>query len=78
MVWAIEVKNADKVRPEDLRSLLSFREDYPESNTLLLYRGAERLKIKGILCLPCQEFLLRLHPGNTLLPDTGGMDNALK
>lgn len=60
--WAIEVKNAGRIRPEDLRSLKSFKSDYPESTAYLLYRGKERLMKDGILCLPCAEFLLRLDP----------------
>lgn len=65
-LWALEVKNSDRVRPEDLRSLRAFREDFPESRPLLLYRGEERLKIQGVLCLPCVEFLARLRPDRIL------------
>lgn len=60
--WAIEVKNSPRVRPEDLKSLRSFGEDYPESTRLLLYRGKEKLKKDGVLCIPCEEFLLQIHP----------------
>jgi len=59
-LYAVEVKNSSRVRPEDLRSLLSFRQDYPESKLLLLYRGNENLLIQGIHCLPCSEFLQKL------------------
>ncbi|MEW6557621.1 MAG: AAA family ATPase [Elusimicrobiota bacterium] len=62
--WAIEVKNSLKIKPEDLRALKSFKEDYPKSSTYLLYRGKERLMKNGILCLPCEEFLLKLNPKN--------------
>lgn len=55
--WAIEVKHAARIRPEDLASLKTFREEYPESKAYLLYRGKERLRTKGILCLPCEDFL---------------------
>ncbi len=55
---AIEVKNSNKVRPEDLRSLRAFRADYPSCKLLLLYRGKERLKENGVLCIPCEEFLI--------------------
>lgn len=65
-LWAFEIKNAAKVRPEDLRSLKSFKEDYPESHALFLYRGSERLKMNGILCLPCGEFLRSLYPSKDL------------
>lgn len=33
--WAIEVKNTSKIRPEDLRSLRSFKSEYPQSTALL-------------------------------------------
>ena len=48
-LWAIEIKNTNKVRPEDLKGLRSFKEDYPESKTLLVYRGAEKLKKGDVL-----------------------------
>jgi len=64
--WAVEVKNADRVRDEDLRGLSAFREDYPEAEALFLYRGRERLKRRGVLCLPCDEFLKGLVPGKRL------------
>lgn len=60
--WAIEVKNTTRVRPENLGSLKSFAEDYPECEPLLLYRGRERLKIDRIQCLPVEEFLRELKP----------------
>jgi predicted AAA+ superfamily ATPase len=59
---ALEVKNSAQVRPEDLRGLKNFGEDFPESNRWLLYRGKERLLRDGILCVPCEEFLLQLKP----------------
>ena len=61
-LYAVEVKNGSKVRPEDLRALRSFAEDYPQSRCFLLHRGKERLKRDGILCLPCEEFLAQLQP----------------
>jgi predicted AAA+ superfamily ATPase len=64
LFWAIEVKNAKRVRPEDTRSLLAFAKEYPQARTMLLYRGAERLVRDDILCLPCGEFLRELHPDN--------------
>jgi uncharacterized protein len=67
-LYAIEVKNAAKVRPEDLRSLGNFGQDYPESRRFLLYRGNERFLRNGILCMPCEEFLLKLRPGNAISP----------
>lgn len=60
---AIEVKHTRTVRPADLRALKAFGSDYPEATLRLLYRGEETLEIDGIRCLPCEEFLLGLVPG---------------
>jgi len=60
--WAIEIKNSGKVYPRDIRSLSSFQEDYPECEAILLYRGKERLRLGQVLCIPCEEFLRKLHP----------------
>jgi len=64
--WAVEVKHTATIRPADLRGLRAFREDYPEATLRLLYRGRETLEIDGILCLPCEDFLVRLIPGELL------------
>jgi len=65
-IWALEVKNAKKIHPGDLRGLRSFKEEYPMSKTLLLYRGNDRLIKDGVLCLPCNDFLRRLIPNLSL------------
>ncbi len=64
---AFEVKNAGKVHSGDLRTLRAFREDYPEAEVALLYRGQERLRIDGIWCLPVREFLHGIVPDRGLL-----------
>lgn len=64
--WAIEVKNAAKVYPADLKPLQAFLEDYPEATGILLYRGKDRLRVGGIWCIPCEEFLLQLQPDQPL------------
>ena len=64
--WAIEVKNAAQVDRKELRSLKSFRDDYPEAEALLLYRGNERLRMDNIWCLPAEEFMKDLKPGRKL------------
>ena len=63
-IHAIEVKNSTRVRPEDLRALKSFGEDYPQSQRYLLYRGKDRIKRDDVLCIPCEEFLLALTPNH--------------
>ncbi len=61
-IWACEVKNSDRVRPEDLRGLSAFREEYPEAITALLYRGDDSLLIDDVHCVPVAEFLRGLRP----------------
>ena len=64
---AIEVKNTNRIRPEDLRGLKSFKDEYPQSHAILLYRGSERLKQGCVLCIPCDEFLRTIHPLKKLM-----------
>ena len=61
-LYAIEVKNSAKVRPEDLRGLKNLAQDYPECRRILLYRGTETSLRDGIHCLPCEAFLRDLVP----------------
>ncbi len=61
-LYAIEVKNSRRVDSSDLTALKHFAEDYPESRRYLLYRGEDRLKRDGVLCMPCEEFLSELKP----------------
>ncbi len=58
--WAIEVKSGREAKPEDLRGLKSFAEDFPQAEKFLLYRGKNRLDSGGIKILPCEDFLLTL------------------
>ncbi len=63
---AFEVKNGVTVRERDLRGLRAFLEDYPEAEARLLYRGDERLDMRGIRCEPCEAYLAGIRPGRTL------------
>ena len=47
-LWAIEIKNSGKVRPEDLAGLREFGQDYPMSERILLYRGKHREVVSGV------------------------------
>jgi len=69
---AFEVKAAGTVQRKDVRPLVAFREDYPEATTCLLYGGRERLRINGVPCVPCEEFLRKLAPNEPLGPVCGG------
>lgn len=64
--WAIEVKHTARIRPEDLRGLEAFGEDYPRAELVLLYRGARRERRGRIWVLPVDEFLRHLVPDRTL------------
>lgn len=64
--WAIEVKNAARVRPEDCRGLEAFGTDYPKAELVLLYRGTRRERRGRVWVLPVEEFLSVLHPARTI------------
>jgi uncharacterized protein len=63
-LYAIEVKNAKRIDGSDLTALKHFAEDYPQAKRYLLYRGDDRLSRDGVLCLPADQFLLDLKPGD--------------
>ena len=65
--WAFEVKNSARINSKMLKGLMAFQVDYPEAQALLLYRGEERLLINNILCLPCDQFLRELIPGQPIV-----------
>lgn len=61
-IFAFEVKNSARIRPQDLRPLKTFGEDYPQAKRALLYRGNEQFMRDGILCIPCDKWLSQLQP----------------
>ena len=61
-IWGIDVMNAGRIRPVDLRGLQAFGDEYPEARRVLLYGGKHRLERKGVLCLPVDAFLAELSP----------------
>lgn len=63
---AIEVKASRSVFNNDVRSLIAFKTEYPEAEVFLLHGGKERLRISGVLCIPCDDFLRNLVPGELL------------
>jgi predicted AAA+ superfamily ATPase len=67
--WAIEVKHSARIRPEDLKGLDAFAQDYPKATTILLYRGDRRERRGQTWVLPVEDFLVSLAPGrNDLVP----------
>jgi predicted AAA+ superfamily ATPase len=57
---AFEVKMAHNVRPDDLRSLLRFRADFPQAKAHLLYLGQRRWHDRGIEVLPLIDCVRKL------------------
>lgn len=64
--YAIEVKNTDRIRPQDLRGLHEFKKDYPESKCAIVFRGKDRIMHNNILCIPATDFLLNMLPNRPL------------
>ena len=64
--WAIEVKNAARVRPEDLRGLEAFGTDYPQAELIMLFRGTRRERRDRVWILPVEDFLRALNPARSL------------
>jgi predicted AAA+ superfamily ATPase len=54
---AIEVKRNARIRAEDLRGLLQFREAYPQARTVLLHPGPRRGHESGVEIIPLAEAL---------------------
>lgn len=60
--WAIEVKNAQRIRADDLRGLTAFGEDYPQAQLVLLYRGVVSERRGRMWIVPVEDFLRALTP----------------
>ncbi len=57
---AFEVKMAQNVRADDLRSLLRFRADFPQARAHLLYLGQRRWHDRGVEVLPFADCVAKL------------------
>jgi uncharacterized protein len=57
---AFEVKMAQTIRPDDLRGLLRFREDFPQAKAHLLYLGNRRWHDRGVEVLPFADCVTQL------------------
>lgn len=64
--WAIEVKASATIRPQDLRGLKAFGQDYPEAQLRLIYGGKDKLDRDGVLCWPVTDYLKAIMPGLVL------------
>ena len=49
---AFEIKRGVRIRPDDLKALRLFRDDFPESRAFLLYAGARRWHESGVDVVP--------------------------
>ena len=58
--FAFEIKRAQTISKDDLRSLKLFAEDYPEAKLYILYGGTEKLYFDNIQALPFIETLQEL------------------
>jgi predicted AAA+ superfamily ATPase len=52
---AVEVKMAQRIRPDDLRGLRRFREVYPQARTFLVYTGSRRRREAETEILPADD-----------------------
>ncbi len=66
--YALEVKASDRIKPQDMKALHAFKNDYPQCTPVLIYMGKERFLVNGVLCVPCRDFLLSIVPGKKLVP----------
>ena len=57
---AFEVKRTGKVRPEMLKGLKAFQQDYPVANTYFVYGGKRRMQQDGVDILPFDVVLKTL------------------
>lgn len=58
---AFEIKMTQRARPDDLRGLRRFREDYPQAKTFFVYTGSRRGHDRGVDILPAEDALRTLE-----------------
>jgi predicted AAA+ superfamily ATPase len=66
---AFEVKRTERLRDEDLESLVAFRADYPMARAFFVHPGTKRAHLRGVEIVPMTHALKHL---NELL-DTSGV-----
>ncbi len=55
-LFAFEVKSSSRLRKEDFKSLLLFKEDYPMVKNFIIYGGNEEKIVHGIQVIPAKLF----------------------
>lgn len=68
-LYAIEVKLATEIRKDDLKGILSFMDEYPIAQSMILYRGTDVLKKGNVWVIPVEHFLRKLVPGQFLMEE---------
>ncbi|MBI1809977.1 MAG: ATP-binding protein [Gemmatimonadetes bacterium] len=63
---AIDVHDGFDPGDDALAGAIAFRADYPTGRAIVLHRGTERSERRGVLCLPIDDFLTRLHPARSV------------
>ena len=64
--WAIEVKRSPNLGPDDVRSLLAFKEEYPEATCFFVTPTKRKETYRGFPVIPIDEFLLNITPENLI------------
>lgn len=64
--WAIEVKRSANLGPDDARSLMAFKEEYPEAKCLFVTLSKRKEFYRDFPVIPIEEFLLNIAPENLL------------
>ena len=57
---AFEVKTTPRVRPDDLRGLERFQQDFPEAKLFLVYPGTRRWHERGVEIVPFTQCVTHL------------------
>ena len=58
--WRSRSRWPNTLRPDDLRSLRRFKEDYPQAKAFLLYAGTRRRHDAGIDIVPAEQAIRTL------------------
>jgi len=58
--WAIEVKRSGNLKPDDVKGLHAFKEEYPEVQCVLLNGSKRREVYRNISVMPAEDFLRQL------------------
>lgn len=60
---AIEIKSVEEVLPRHLKGLKAFKDDYPDSRTIIVSQDAIEHRMHDVECIPVHRFLQMLWNG---------------